>query len=107
MSHLLGKNVFEKQKPNVFVTRSSRHRLWYTFFVFGLHNLITNFLLLLLLTLFLFVCLFVCFFRSAEHCNQIIECFNVLISIEIGYSLFELMYDTVMIDTSAFIVTKV
>ena len=55
----------------------------------------------------IFVCLFVCFFRSAEHCNQIIECFNVLISIEIGYSLFELMYDTVMIDTSAFIVTKV
>ena len=51
--------------------------------------------------------LFVCFFRSAEHCNQIIECFNVLISIEIGYSLFELMYDTVMIDTSSFIVTKV
>ena len=54
-----------------------------------------------------YFCLFVCFFRSAEHCNQIIECFNVLISIEIGYSLFELMYDTVMIDTSAFIVTKV
>ena len=52
----------------------------------------------------LFVCLF---FRSAELCNQIIECSNVLISIEIGYSLFELMYDTVMIDTSAFIVTKV
>ena len=54
-----------------------------------------------------YFCLFVCFFRSAEHCNQIIECFNVLISIEIGYSLFELSYDTVMIDTSAFIVTKV
>ena len=54
-----------------------------------------------------YFCLFVCFFRSAEHCNQIIECFNVLISIEIGYSLFELIYDTVMIDTSAFIVTKV
>ena len=54
-----------------------------------------------------YFCLFVCFFRSAEHCNQIIECFNVLISIEIGYSLFELIYDTVMIDTSAFIVIKV
>ena len=105
MSHLLGKNVFEKQKPNVFVTRSSRHRLWYTFFVFGLHNLETNFVVVVVNVIF--VCLFVCFFRSAEHCNQIIECFNVFISIEIGYSLFELMYDTVMIDTSAFIVTKV
>ena len=76
MSHLLGKNVFEKQKPNVFVTRSSRHRLWYTFFVFGLHNLETIFLLLLLLTLFLFVCLFV----FSEVQNIAIRSLNALMS---------------------------
>ena len=42
-----------------------------------------------------------------EHCNQHIQYGNVLISVEIGCSLFELMYDTVMIHMSTLIETKV
>ena len=71
---------------------------------FGLHNVETN--VFFFVAAALFVWLFFLFW-SAEHCNQHIQCFNVLISIEIDYVLFELLYDTVIIEISAFIETKV